>query len=88
MVPRYSVLLTPLSMPMNLAMKVEILVDGRVLNTQIVSALLHSKDTSIGDFKRLALKAALEDRAIRVSEALRATFRLYDVSGAPIDDQR
>ena len=40
------------------------------------------------DAKRLALKQALEHRAIRLSEALRATFRLYDVSGVPIDDQR
>jgi hypothetical protein len=66
-------------------MKVQIIVDGQVLNTQIVSELLH-ENASTKEIKRLALRAALEDQAIRVSDSLRATFRLFDVMGNPIDD--
>ena len=58
-------------------MKVQILVDGRVINTQIVSGLLNEKASSPSDFKRLALKAALEDKAIKISDGLRATFRCH-----------
>jgi len=67
-------------------MKVEILVKGRVVNTQIVSELLTGK-VSLSEAKRLALKAALEDKSIRISEALAATFKLYDVMGAPIEER-
>lgn len=66
-------------------MKVEILLDGRVVNTQLVSELLAPRAT-ISDLKRMALRAALEDRAIRVSESLRVTFRLFDVTGKAIDE--
>ena len=55
-----------------------------MVNTQIVSELLNEKATTL-DFKRMALKAALEDNAIRISDALRATFRLYDMAGKPVD---
>lgn len=66
-------------------MKVEIMLDGRVVDTQIVSELLAPKATT-SDLKRMALRAALEDRAIRVSESLRVTFRLFDVTGEPVDE--
>jgi hypothetical protein len=67
-------------------MKVQILVDGQIVNTQIVSELLLNEKASIRDMKRLALKAALEDKAIRISDSLRATFRLFDVMGEPVDE--
>jgi hypothetical protein len=66
-------------------MKVQILLDGNVINTQIVSDLLQATKPTIQDYKRLALKAALEDKSIRVSESLRVTFKLFDVMGEPID---
>ena len=66
-------------------MKVQILVDGEVVNTQIVSEMLNEKASKL-DFKQMALKAALEDKAIKISDALRATFRLYDMTGKLIDE--
>ena len=65
-------------------MKVQILVGGEVVNTQIVSEMLNEKASSL-DFKRIALKAALDDNAIKLSDALRATFRLYDMTGKRFD---
>ncbi len=53
-------------------MKVQVLVDGEVVNTQIVSEMLNEKASKL-DFKQMALKAALEDKAIKISDALRAT---------------
>lgn len=66
-------------------MKVQILVDGRVVNTQLVSELLN-ESLSVREAKRLALKAALEDNALKPSEALRVEFRVFDVMGNPTDD--
>ena len=67
-------------------MKIQILVDNQVANTQIVSEALLPATPSLAEVKRIALKQALDDKAIRLSEALRATFRLYDVMGNSIDD--
>lgn len=66
-------------------MKVQILVEGHVINTQIVSTETLVETPSMRDVKRIALKAALQDNAIKPSEALRATFRLFDVMGEPIN---
>ncbi|MEO6014266.1 MAG: hypothetical protein ABIQ30_11875 [Devosia sp.] len=67
-------------------MKIQILVDGEVLNTQIVSELLMGEQASLADFKRQALKAALDDKRIRISQAITATFRLFDTMGNPLMD--
>lgn len=39
------------------------------------------------DVKKLALKAALEDRAITLAQSFGVTFRLFDVMGKPIEDR-
>ena len=67
-------------------MKVQILVKGRVANTQIVSIETLTEKPSTRDVKRLALKAALEDGAIQPSDALGATFLIFDVRGNPVFD--
>jgi hypothetical protein len=67
------------------SMKVQILVDGQVVNTQIISEEAYAVKPSLRVLKQVALKAALEDRAIKISESLRASFRLFDVMGNPID---
>ena len=67
-------------------MKIEILIDNQIINTQIVSEALLPGKPSLSEAKKHALKAALQDRAIKLSDALRATFRVYDVVGKPIDD--
>ena len=67
-------------------MKVQILINGQVVNTQIVSLERYDPKPSHAQIKRIALEAALEDRAIRSSVALVATFKLYDASGGPIDE--
>jgi hypothetical protein len=61
--------------------KVQILLDGEIVDTQTIKP-------SLSDVKRLALKAALEDKKIRISDSLRATFKLFDVSGGPVGDDR
>ncbi|MEO9227935.1 MAG: hypothetical protein ABI216_03130 [Devosia sp.] len=66
-------------------MKVEILLDGNVINTQIVSEATYAVKPTLRDAKRLALKAALADRVIQPSHALRARFRVFDVTGHKID---
>lgn len=67
-------------------MKIQILVDGEVVNTQIVSEALYAVAPTLREAKRIALKAALEDGAVRLSDSLRATFRAFDVTGAPIEE--
>ena len=67
-------------------MKVQILVNGQVVNTQIVSLERYDPKLSHTQIKRIALEAALEDRAIRISDGLVATFKLYDIDGRPIDE--
>ena len=67
-------------------MKVELLLDGRVINTQIISTEPMATKPSLDRVKRLALQAALEDNAIRISESLRLSFRLFDVGGQPIQE--
>jgi len=67
-------------------MNVQILVDNRVVATQAVSDALPAGKPSLRDAKQMALKAALETRSIKLSDALRATFRAFDLAGRPIDD--
>ena len=67
-------------------MKVQILVGNRVINTQLVSLEAMASKPSAMDVKKLALKAALEDRAIRISDSLQATFLLFDVNGNPTEE--
>jgi hypothetical protein len=69
-------------------MKIQILVGGDIVSTQIVSEALHPVSLTVHEAKRIALKAALEDRAIGLSDSLRATFRVFDVNGSPIDDEK
>lgn len=67
-------------------MKVQILVGDQLIATQIVSLERYSIRPSYSDIKLIALRGALEDNAIRISDALRATFLLYDVAGRVIDE--
>ncbi|MEO6014866.1 MAG: hypothetical protein ABIQ30_14935 [Devosia sp.] len=70
-------------------MKIQILLDGQIVNTQIVSELLMGDKATLADFKRQAMRAALEDRAIRISESLRASFVLFDTMSRPLmDDEK
>lgn len=62
-------------------MKVQILINNEVVATQIVSIEGLSPKPSLSDVKRMALNAALEDKAIRISKSLRATFRLFEPNG-------
>jgi len=68
-------------------MKVQILLDNAVIATQVVSLEGLSPRPSLNDVKRIALKAALEDKTIRISESLRATFRLFEPNGDPIPEE-
>ena len=65
-------------------MKVQILVDGQVIATQLVSIEAMSGPPTFKVIKTIALKAALDDRTIRISDSLRAKFRFFDPSGAEI----
>ena len=67
-------------------MKVQILIDGEVVSTQLISVEALGAAPPSHDLKRTALKKAIEDRAITISQSLRASFRLFDVSGKPLDD--
>ena len=67
-------------------MKVQILVDNQVIATQLVSIESMTAKPSFGDIKKIALKAALEDKTIRISDALLARFRFFDPSGAQIHE--
>ena len=67
-------------------MKVQILLNDQVLNTQLVSIEALGKDVPPAEIKRLALKAALDDRAISLGQSLQVSFRLFDVMGRPLDD--
>ena len=68
-------------------MKVQILLDDEVIATQIVSTETISPRPSIDEIKRIALKAALADKTIRISESLRATFRLYEPNGDAVEEE-
>ena len=67
-------------------MKVQIIVDGQVVNTQLVSVEALGMQPAPRDLKRMALRAALEDRAVTIPQSLKATFRFFDVMGRPIED--
>ena len=67
-------------------MKVQILVDNQVIATQLVSIEAMTVKPTFKDIKKIALKAALEDKTIRISESLRASFRFFDPSGAQIEE--
>jgi hypothetical protein len=69
-------------------MKVQILLDNAVIATQIVSVEGLSPRPSLSDVKRIALSAALEDKTIRISQSLRATFRLFEPNGDPVPGER
>ena len=67
-------------------MKVQIVLAGQVIDTQIISTETMSVRPSLKDVKRLALKASLDDRKIRISEAMAASFKIFDVMGKPLDE--
>ena len=69
-------------------MKVQIVLDNAVIATQIVSIEGVSPKPSLSAVKRLALNAALEDKTIRISESLRATFRLFEPNGDLVSEDR
>jgi len=69
-------------------MKVQILVGDRVVATQLVSLETFATKPSLDEVKRIALKACLQDGTIRISESLRATFRLFEVNGDRVDEDR
>jgi len=66
--------------------KVQIIVAGQVVNTQLVSIEILAAKPTYTEVKRIALKAALEDRMITIPQSLKATFKLFDPSGAPITE--
>ena len=68
-------------------MKVQILVDDQVVATQLISIESFATEPTMREIKRLALKRALEDRTISISQSLMAGFRLFDVMGRPIEDE-
>lgn len=68
-------------------MKVQILVGDQVINTQLISVEALGRVPESRELKRMALKAALEDNAISISQSLQASFRFFDVMGEPIDDK-
>ena len=68
-------------------MKVQILVDDQVVATQLISIESFATEPTMREIKRLALKRALEDRTITISQSLVAGFRLFDVMGQPIEDE-
>lgn len=68
-------------------MKVQILLDGQVVATQLISIESFAVQPPMREIKRLALKRALEDRTISISQSLRATFLMFDVLGKPIDQE-
>ena len=59
-------------------MKIQILLDGRLLSTQAVSDELLALQPSIRDAKRLALKSAIQHREISISQSLRVTFKVLE----------
>ena len=67
-------------------MKVQILVRDQIIDTQIISTEPMMVKPSVNELKRLALKASLEDKKIRISEFMVATFRVFDVFGNPTED--
>jgi hypothetical protein len=68
-------------------MKIELLIDGHVVNTQIVSEALYDPRPTVREAKRIALNAALKDGAIKLSQSLQVKLRAYDVMGQPIEDE-
>ena len=50
-------------------MKIQIVVDGRIVSTQ---SDIDSRKLAVEDVKRRVLKVAMESRQLRISEALRA----------------
>jgi hypothetical protein len=67
-------------------MKIQILLDGQLVGTQIVSEEIRAVRPSLSDAKLMALKAAIEDRQVTISQSLRVTFRLFDVLGKRIEE--
>lgn len=67
-------------------MKIQILVDDIVINTQLISVEALGEMPPMSELKKMALKQALEDRAITLSQSLLAKFKLFDVAGNPIFD--
>lgn len=67
-------------------MKVQILVGDQIVNTQLVSVEAFGREPSRTEIKQMALRAALQDRAITIPQALQSSFRLFDVMGLPIDE--
>ena len=68
-------------------MKVQILLDGSVVATQLISVESFAVPPPMREIKRLALQRALEDRTISISQSLSASFLLFDVTGRPIEDK-
>ena len=68
-------------------MKVQILLGGQVVATQLISIESFAVQPPMREIKRLALKRALEDRTISISQSLQATFLMLDVMGKPIDHE-
>jgi hypothetical protein len=69
-------------------MKVQILVGDRVVATQLVSLETLATKPSLEEVKRIALKACLQEGTIRISESLRTTFKLFEVNGDRVDEDR
>ena len=68
-------------------MKVQIVVDGEVVTTQIVSETLYPPTLSLRQAKLIALRAAIEERNVKNGEELWETFSAFDTEGIPIEDE-
>ena len=68
-------------------MKVQIIVGGQVINTQLISVEALGQVPPQRELKRIALRAALSDRAVSISQSLQALFRMFDVMGKPIPEE-
>ena len=66
-------------------MKVQIIVDDQIVNTQLISIEALGQQPPQRELKRMALQAALRDNAITIGESLQASFRLFDVSGSQME---
>lgn len=66
-------------------MRIEISLTGVLRSTQTVQSR-EAGSRSVADLKRDALKAAIASDDLRISEALVATLRVYDDSGALVED--
>ena len=63
----------------------QILLDGEVVNTQLVSSESLPTKPTTRQLKKIALVRAIADNAITISQSLQVSFLMFDVTGRQID---